>query len=85
MRDDSKKKIKRKIKKMPRLIANGLMTVETANQMLGSWSGHAKYGSTQNFIKSILERRAYIKWDGKKIAINEEELKCYITKTRNTS
>ena len=85
LRDESKKKIKRKIKKMPRLIANGLMTVETANQMLGSWSGHAKYGSTQNFIKSILERRTYIKWDGKKLAINEEELKCYITKMVNTN
>lgn len=83
LRDDSKKKIKRKIKKMPHLIAEGRMTVEKANQMLGSWCGHASYGSTANFLRSILIRRPYIKWDGEKLIINEEVLKCYIEQKKS--
>lgn len=85
LRDDSKKKIKRKIKKMPRLISEGLMTVETANQMLSSWAGHASYGSSKNFIDCILARRPYIMRDGNKLLINEEALRCYIKTKTETS
>lgn len=78
LRNDSKKKIKRKVKKMPRLVANDLMTVEKANQILGSWSGHAMYADSHRFIQSILDRRSYIRLDGNIMKINEEELKkCY--------
>ena len=54
LRNDCKKRIKRKIKKMPHLIQEGRMTVEKANQMLGSWTGHARYGCSYNFIKKLL-------------------------------
>ena len=78
LRNDSKKKIKRKVKKIPRLVANDLMTVEKANQILGSWSGHAMYADSHRFIQSILDRRSYIRLDGNIMKINEEELKkCY--------
>lgn len=85
LRDDSKKKIKRKIKAMPHLIAEGRMTVERANQMLGSWSGHAKYASSRNFINNILERRPYVYLDKGVLKINEEELACYTEKMKNTN
>lgn len=86
LRDDSKKKIKRKIRKMPRLIKEGRMSIETADQMLGSWSGHARYGSTRNFVQSILDRRPYIQLDQRgNLAINKEELTCYIKKMTNTN
>lgn len=85
LRDDSKKKLKRKIKKMPKLIAQERMTVEKANQMLGSWSGHAKYASSINFMQSILDKRPYIMLDKKQLKINEEELNCYIEKMKSSS
>lgn len=85
LRDDSKKKLKRKIKKMPYLIADGRMTIEKANQMLGSWSGHARYASSMNFVQSILDKRPYIKQEGQLLKINEEELQCYIEKMTSTN
>lgn len=60
LRNDSKKKIKRKARKMPRLLLNGAMTKEKAEQILNSWMGHAKIGSSKNFIKKLLKRNPYI-------------------------
>lgn len=85
LRDDSKKKLKRKIKKMPHLINKQKMTVDKANQMLGSWSGHARYASSMNFIQSILDKRPYITLENQLLKINEEELYCYIEKTTNSN
>lgn len=80
LRDDSKQSIKRKIKKMPKLIASGRMNIVTANTMLGSWSGHARYASSRNFIQNILKNRSYIKLENDTLKIDEEELSCYIKK-----
>ena len=60
LRDDSKRRIKRKAKKMRRLIAEGLMTAEKAEQILNSWQGHAKQGCNYNFIQRLLQRNDYI-------------------------
>ena len=54
LRNDSKKKIKRKLKAMPQLIIEGKMTIAKAEQILNSWLGHAKYGDSYNFIKSLM-------------------------------
>lgn len=54
LRNDSKKKIKRKIKAMPRLIVEGKMTTAKAEQILNSWLGHAKHGDSYNFIKNLM-------------------------------
>lgn len=83
LRNDSKKKIKRKIKKMPASIARGSMSIETANTMLGSWSGHARYADSMNFVHGILNRRTYIMVEDKTLKINEEELLLYIEKTKS--
>lgn len=85
LRDDSKKKIKRKIRKMPYLIASGRMTIDKANQMLGSWSGHARYASSMNFMQSILDKRSYITKVDNLLKINEEALNCYIETNLNIS
>ena len=75
LRNDCKKKIKRKIKKMPHLINEGRMTVEKANQMLGSWSGHAKYGCTYKFVQKLLRVYNYLYTDNKGLLkINEKNL-----------
>ena len=90
LRDDSKKKIKRKIKKMPRLIANGRMTIDKANELLGSWSGHAEHANSYNFMRSIVERRPYIEIiknnNGKNmLIIDEGALNCYIDQMKSGS
>lgn len=73
LRDDSKKKIKRKTRKMKRLIIEGRMTSEKAEQILNSWNGHAKYGCSHNFIKRLIERNDYIYLDHKGILkVNKE-------------
>ena len=65
LRNESKKTIKRKTKKMRRLIVEGKMTKEKAEQILNSWLGHAKHGSSYNFIRRLLERHDYIYVDKK--------------------
>ena len=45
---------------MPHLISEDRMTVEKANQMLGSWTGHARYGCSYNFIKKLLRVFDYL-------------------------
>jgi RNA-directed DNA polymerase len=60
LRNDSKKRIKRKAKKMRLLIADGKITKEKAEQILNSWKGHAKHGNSYNFIKKLIERNDYI-------------------------
>ena len=75
LRNDCKKKIKRKIRKMPHLISEGHMTVEKANQMLRSWTGHAQHGCSRNFIQSLLDRYQYLSVDGKGLlTINTNKL-----------
>lgn len=84
LRNDSKKAIKRKIKKMPRLIAKDLLTIEKANEMLASWSGHARHANSYNFIMSIVERRPYIKYDKNRgvLTINKKELNHVISQRK---
>lgn len=65
LRNDSKKKIKRKTKKMRRLIKEGLMTTEKAEQILNSWLGHARYGCSYNFINRLLSNNNYIYMNSK--------------------
>lgn len=56
LRNDSKKRVKRKIKKIPKLIKEGKMTVGKAEQMLNSWLGHSSYSCNWNLIQSILDK-----------------------------
>lgn len=67
LRNDCKKKVKRKIKAMPRLIIEGRMSKEKANQMLNSWLGHARFGSSHNFVMSLLTRFEHIKMNNKNL------------------
>ncbi len=66
LRNDSKKKIKRKAKKMKRLISEGYMSAKKAEQMLNSWKGHADNGDSYNFIKKLLNENNHIYLDEKK-------------------
>ena len=60
LRDRCKKKIKSKLKKMPKLINQGKLTVEKATQMLNSWWGHAQNSNNFNFLNYLLNRYDYL-------------------------
>lgn len=76
LRNDSKKKIKRKAKKMPNLIRKGRLTKEVAELILNSWHGHAMYGSSHNFIESLKRRNNFIYQDARgKLKIDEEKIR----------
>jgi retron-type reverse transcriptase len=53
LRNDCKKKIKRKVKKLPALLNSEQLTDKKVEQMLNSWLGHARHGSSYNFIQKI--------------------------------
>lgn len=60
LRNDSKKKIKRKAKKMRGLLRDKSMAPIKAEQILNSWKGHADHGNSRNFIKKLIESNDYI-------------------------
>ena len=66
LRNDSKKKIKRKIKAMPHLIKESKLTIEKAEQILNSWLGHAKHGNSYNFIKKLIMKNNFLYITNKK-------------------
>lgn len=75
LRNDCKKKIKRKVKAMPRLILKGEMRVSKAEQMLNSWKGHADYANNCNFIQSVIKKHGWIYLDAKgRLKIDKNKL-----------
>lgn len=65
LRNDSKKKIKRKTKRLRNTLAEGRITAEKVEQILNSWLGHAMHGNSYNFIQSLIKRNDYIYLDHK--------------------
>ena len=75
LRNDSKKRIKQKSKKMKRLLIEKQMTIETAEQILNSWLGHAKQGCSYNFIQELLRKNDYIYMSDKGVLkVNKSKL-----------
>jgi len=66
LRNDSKKKIKRKLRKLKPLMIEDKITVEKVEQILNSWYGHAEQANSYKFVQSLLDRFDYIKLVDKK-------------------
>lgn len=60
IRNNSKKRIKQKLRKMRRLIIEGKLSFEKAEQIINSWYGHAKQGNSYNFVKKITTKHNYV-------------------------
>lgn len=69
LRDDCKRKIKRKARKMPLLMASGRIAHAKAEQMFNSWYGHAQHGSTHNFINGLLAKHQWLHFTGQKMMV----------------
>jgi hypothetical protein len=74
LRNDSKKRVKRKLKAMPKLICEGRMTPEKAQQMLNSWKGHADYANSYNFYKKLTDKFNFLELKNDKFKIKESEI-----------
>ncbi len=74
LRDDCKKKIKRKVKAMPKLIADGKLSILTAEQMFNSWRGHARHASSYNFLARLMQKNIFIYRSGKTLKISMDRL-----------
>lgn len=77
LRNGSKKKIKRKIKAMPKLILDGKMSIQKAEQILNSWLGHSSHANSYNFINKIVAKYDFIEYKNKKLCINKNQLEEY--------
>lgn len=64
IRDDSKRRVKRRIKAMDRKMRSGEMTVEEVRQPINSWIGHARHSNSYNLCKKIFAPYPYIKIEG---------------------
>ena len=60
LRNDSKKRIKQKLRKFKQLLIEEKITIEKVEQILNSWHGHAKQANSYTFIQSLLSRFDYI-------------------------
>ena len=60
LRNDSKKKIKRKVKSMWRLVNEKGVSIEKCNELLNSWQAHAEHGNSYNFIKELKRKNPYL-------------------------
>jgi len=76
LRNDSKKKIKRKMKKMKRLIIEGSLDKEKAQQIFNSWLGHASHSDSYNFIRKLDNKYDYIFIDNKCRIRVKEMIEC---------
>jgi len=74
LRNESKKKMKRKLKKIPNLIKKGDMTIEKAEQMLNSWKGHADYACSYNFYMTLVNKFSFLELKNDKFIVLESEL-----------
>lgn len=77
LRNDCKKKIKRKIKAMPKLILDGKMSIQKAEQILNSWLGHSSHANSYNFIQKIVSKHGFIEYRNNKLCINISKLEKY--------
>lgn len=64
VRDDSKRKMKRRIKAMDRKMRSGELSKEEVQQPVNSWLGHARHSNSYNLCKKIFEPYPYIKIEG---------------------
>jgi len=60
LRNDSKKRIKQKLRKLKDLMIEEKITIEKVEQILNSWLGHAEQANSYTFVQSLLERFDYI-------------------------
>lgn len=60
LRNDSKKRIKQKLRKFKELLIDEKITIEKVEQILNSWYGHAEQSNSYKFVQALLGKFDYI-------------------------
>lgn len=60
LRNESKRRIKQKLRKLKELMIEEKITVGKVEQILNSWHGHAQQANSYGFVQSLLQRFDYI-------------------------
>lgn len=60
LRNESKKRIKQKLRKFKDLLIEEKITIEKVEQILNSWLGHAEQANSYTFVQSLVEKFDYI-------------------------
>jgi len=60
LRNESKKRIKQKLRKFKQLLVEEKVTIEKVEQILNSWYGHAQQANSYMFVQSLLQKFDYI-------------------------
>lgn len=71
LRDDSKRKIKRKLGKFPRLLREGKLEPSKVEQIANSWFGHARLGNNYNFMAKLLAKHDWLEMTQGKLKIRK--------------
>ena len=69
LRNDSKSRIKRKMRKIDKLYERGLISNRKFQQIIDSWQGHADIANSRQFINKLVSRRKYIEVKENKIIV----------------
>lgn len=64
VRNDSKKRAKRRIKAMDRKMKAGIIEQAEVTQSVNSWLGHARHSNSYNLVKKIYRKYPYITIEG---------------------
>jgi len=67
LRDQNKRKIKRKTKKFQSLIIREKISIKKVEQILNSWYGHCKTSNNYNFIQSLIKKNNFIYLSNKNV------------------
>lgn len=75
LRNVSKKKIKRKIKRLRTTLGEGRVSASKVEQILNSWYGHAMHGNSYNFVDRFIHKNDYIYRDYKgRLRVDESKI-----------
>lgn len=75
LRNNSKRKIKRKVKAIPNLVFNKHKPKEKIEQIMNSWLGHAKFACSNNLIKKLILKRDYLQYKDEGFKLDIKRLK----------
>lgn len=64
VRDDSKRKMKRKMKAMDKKLGTGEIDLHELKQSVNSWLGHARHSNSYNLAKKLFAPYPYIEIEG---------------------
>lgn len=71
LRNESKSKVKRRLKAYGKLYRENKITSNKLEQMLNSWKGHADYANSYNFYNKLVDKFEYLKLENNQFIVKD--------------